>query len=82
MGSDLIEFTKTWDGGRRVYMGLCARCHGEDGNDTGYPGIKKLGGIGNRHNTETILESSVGFVDLTHLSRKDRDALATFVAGL
>lgn len=34
--------------GEKLYNVACARCHGVDGADTSYPGIRRLDGIGKR----------------------------------
>lgn len=75
---------RMWFDGMAVYRTQCARCHGPDGADTGYPGIGVLSGIGNRHSEEEILEITqrAGFVDLHDLDDGARRALAVYVAGL
>jgi mono/diheme cytochrome c family protein len=75
---------RAWFDGMAVYRAQCARCHGDDGADTGYPGIRVLSGIGNRHSEGEILEMTqrAGFVDLHALDDKARRALADYVAGL
>jgi mono/diheme cytochrome c family protein len=75
---------RAWFDGMAVYQAQCARCHGHDGADTAYPGIRVLSGIGNRHSEEEILEMTrrAGFVDLHALDDNARHALAIYVAGL
>ena len=68
-----------------MYDGACARCHGADGGDTqGYPNIKSLKGIGNRHNEKEIIQltASTGIVDIDAWSEEARQALAKYVKGL
>jgi mono/diheme cytochrome c family protein len=67
-----------------VYGGYCARCHGESGNETSYPNIKPLGGIGNRLSKQQILEATAatGVVNLQTHPREELEALAVYVAGL
>ena len=73
-----------WFDGMAIYRAQCARCHGDDGSDTTYPGIHPLTGIGNHHTEEQILDMTqrAGFVDLHSLDEKSRRALAIYVAGL
>jgi len=75
---------RQWFDGMAVYKAQCARCHGDDGADTSYPGIRVLSGIGNRHSEEEILDMTqrAGFVDLQALDDRARRALAIYVAGL
>lgn len=75
---------RAWFAGMGVYRARCARCHGVDGGDTGYPGIRVLRGIGNRHCEDETLDMTqrAGFVDLHSLDEKSRRALAIYVAGL
>jgi len=73
-----------WFDGMSIYKAQCARCHGDDGSDTSYPGIHPLTGIGKRHSEPEILDLTqrAGFVDLHALDDKSRRALAVYVAGL
>lgn len=73
-----------WQRGRQVYQPLCARCHGNDGKDAGYPGTKSLAGIGNHADEQRILELTIGTgaVNLFSLPEESRQALAVFVRGL
>jgi mono/diheme cytochrome c family protein len=79
-----VEDIRAWFDGKAVYEGACARCHGADGNDTSYSGIKRLGGIGKRHSEAEIvhLAEMTGNNDLHALSEKDRRALGVYVSGL
>lgn len=43
----LNAFGRHWLG-KTTYVGVCARCHGPDGNDLQYSNIKTLGGLGKR----------------------------------
>ena len=73
-----------WARGGDIYAAQCQRCHGADGKDTHYPGIKTLAGIGKRINRAEIIERTIrsGSVDLTPLDEEARRALAAVVAGL
>ena len=84
MGENLRDFAKKWRKGRGVYLAHCARCHGADGNETGYTNIKTLGGIGNRLNEEEILRATqaTGLVDFSQLTSEEVEALIAYVAGL
>jgi peroxiredoxin len=83
-GQALIEVVRNWQRGKRVYNGYCARCHGESGNESSYPNIKPLGGIGNRLTEPQILEATAatGVVNLQAIPRDELEALAIYVAGL
>jgi cytochrome c553 len=81
----LVRLVRQRDRGKWSYDSQCARCHGADGNDTGYaPNIKKLGGIGNRLTPVQIMEAtaSTGVVSFSGWTQDDLDALALYVAGL
>jgi hypothetical protein len=80
----VVREVKAWQFGHVIYEAQCARCHGSDGMDTGYPFIETLGGIGNRHNEDEIirLTEATGAVDLSSLNAENRNALAIYVAGL
>jgi mono/diheme cytochrome c family protein len=73
-----------WETGKRQYEISCSRCHGDTGNDDSYPNAGKLGGIGNRHSLEEVLQLTLatGVVDLSRVSNKDKLDLALYVAGL
>ena len=75
---------RAWDDGKATFSTQCARCHGDDGASTSYPGTKSLAGVGNRISEEEILARTAltGAVDLTPLSQDRRRALAMYVAGL
>lgn len=73
-----------WKLGGEIYSTQCLRCHGAEGTDTHYPGIKALQGIGRRISEAEIIERTVrsGSVDLTRFDSAERRALAIYVAGL
>jgi mono/diheme cytochrome c family protein len=73
-----------WARGRDIYHAQCERCHGADGRDTQYPGIKTLAGIGKRLSRMEILDRTIrsGFVDFSALDGEARRAMAVYVAGL
>lgn len=84
-GQDLVKLVQQWLAGRRRYQAACVRCHGPDGGDIhGYPHIKSLKGIGNRHSEAQIIEltAATGIVDLAAWSEEARQALAKYVKGL
>ncbi|MBK9167834.1 MAG: cytochrome c [Bryobacterales bacterium] len=78
------EEVRLWLAGRAMYRSQCARCHGEDGRDEGYPGTKSMAGIGNRYSEDEIERRTglAGFVDLSSLTVEQRRALTIFTAGL
>jgi hypothetical protein len=84
MGKDIVEFLRQWNRGKVAYATHCARCHGDDGNATGYPGIQRIGGLGNRLSEEEIdrATEASGIVDLNQLSPAERKALFVYAAGL
>lgn len=84
-GRDLVKLIKQWREGGQRYQAACARCHGPDGGDIhGYPNIKSLKGIGNRHSEAEIIEltAATGIVDIAAWSEEARQALAIYVRGL
>lgn len=84
-GQDLVKQVKEWLNGKGLYQGSCARCHGADGGNTqGYPNIKSLKGIGNRHSESEIIQltESTGVVNIAAWSEAERQALARFMKGL
>lgn len=84
MGQDLAEFVRQWNRGKVAYTTHCARCHGGDGNATGYPGIKPIGALGNHMTEEEIgrATEASGIVDLDQLSPAERKALFVYTSGL
>ncbi len=83
-GQDLVALVRKWQRGKMVYNAYCVRCHGADGNDADYPGIKPLGGIGNRLTEKEILDrtAETGLVDLGAFTEQDLEALGIYVGGL
>jgi hypothetical protein len=75
---------RLYERGRDVYTAQCQRCHGGDGNDEFYPGIKALGGIGNRWTPERIDESirSSNIVDTSRFTPEEREGITLYVRGL
>jgi mono/diheme cytochrome c family protein len=73
-----------WTAGREIYTAQCQRCHGADGRDTHYSGIKTLAGLGKRISRTEIIERTIrsGNVDLSPMDEEARRALAVYVAGL
>jgi len=87
---ELLDFVKSWEDGRVVFRNRCARCHGMDGMETGYPYIKQLGGIGRRWTTPEIRKKlnpageggHMALVRGEQFPSADYDALIAYVAGL
>ena len=87
---ELADFVAEWEDGRAVFRNRCARCHGEDGMDTGYPLIRTLGGIGSRYGRDEIkqkIHASHPSADLILIlgesfSRKQFTTLLVFLASL
>jgi cytochrome c553 len=73
-----------WEGGRQSFITNCGHCHGNDGADLSYSGIKTLAGIARRMKGEQILEGGQqsGAVDMTAWSQGAKDALLLYIAGL
>jgi mono/diheme cytochrome c family protein len=80
----LVQQVAAWTDGKAVYDAQCARCHGADGRDESYPGVKSLAGIGNRISEGEILHRTAltGAVDMSGWTESQRRALAAYVAGL
>ena len=73
-----------WEAGRQSFLTNCAHCHGTDGADTSYAGIKTLAGISRRMSDNRILEGGrmFGAVDMSNWSQANRDALLAYIRGL
>jgi mono/diheme cytochrome c family protein len=71
---------RTWELGRQTFQSSCARCHGLDGQDTSYSGIKTLGGISLRVPKSRFLTG--GFVDTSGWTEAMRAAALTYMEGL
>lgn len=88
--AELLAFVNEWEAGRALFRNRCARCHGEDGMDVGYPFIRQLGGIGSRWSRAEIRTKLNPAGSETHpvlirgdqYSRADFEALVTFLGGL
>ncbi len=89
-GRGLSELARSWREGRTHYMVACARCHGDQGDDTGYPFIKSLSGIGNRLTLKEIrdrlrpvvLRQDHIVIRSFAFRENELQALVRFVAGL
>lgn len=88
--AELLNFVSEWKAGRSIFRNRCARCHGEDGMEKGYPLIAQLGGIGERRTRSEIRDKLAPSGTQTHsilvrgdqYSEQDFEALVTFLAGL
>ena len=80
----LAPLATAWMQGREIYTAQCLRCHGADGTDEHYTGIKPLRAIGKRFPGPEILERTIrsGNVDMTPIPPEAREALLVFVASL
>lgn len=87
---DFESFYTEWADGKAIFENRCARCHGADGMDTGYPYIAQLGGIGSRL-TKLQLRSKLHptYAGPDHIlvrgdpfTRKQFESLLVFLAGL
>jgi len=67
--------------GQSLYSSLCQRCHGETGDDTGYPGITPLAGITLRIPGHEIPTLSAPFVGRT-FEGKEAEALIAYLKTL
>ncbi|MFB3827356.1 MAG: cytochrome c [Bryobacteraceae bacterium] len=89
-GPHLADLFESFQSGKLAYESACARCHGTDGKNRDYAGIKSLGGVGNRLTLQQITERfrAVPLGDGTFsvrtciLTRKGVESLAHYVAGL
>jgi cytochrome c553 len=73
-----------WEAGRQSFITNCGHCHGNDGADLSYTGIKTLAGISRRMTAQQILEGGQqsGAVDMTAWSQSAKDALLLYIASL
>jgi cytochrome c553 len=80
----LVDTADNWEGGRQIFSGACGHCHGDDGADTSYVGIKTLAGISQRLSREAILDGGrqFGAVDMTGWSSETKAALLLYIEGL
>jgi cytochrome c553 len=90
VGANLLEMISTYEAGKLGFESACVRCHGDDGDDDGYPNIKKLRGIGNRQTQSEITEHLHPLtlspdqisVRTFIFTRTNLDALVLYVLGL
>lgn len=75
------EYLALREHGRVIYTAHCARCHGADGGDTSYPGVKTLVDITRHRPGGEILETSRAFAT-ADLSGTSGTALLLFLATL
>lgn len=88
--SGLVEFLAEWELGRKAFEWGCATCHGSDGRETYYYGVRSLGGIGNRMSREqlqrtlnaTMIAPGRYSIRCFHFTEAELKALVTYVAGL
>lgn len=88
--SGLVEFLKEWELGRKAFAWGCTTCHGQDGRETYYYGVKSLGGIGNRMSPEqirrtlnaTMIAPGRYSIRCFHFTEAEINGLVTYVAGL
>ncbi|MBN9658355.1 MAG: hypothetical protein J0H49_09260 [Acidobacteria bacterium] len=73
-----------WDQGRQSFSVHCGHCHGDDGAETTYVGIKTLAGVSTRLSDQKIIEGGemFGSVPTSTWSDKDRTILLQFIRGL
>jgi mono/diheme cytochrome c family protein len=90
VGANLLEALSIYEAGKQRFESACVRCHGDDGDDDGYPNIKKLSGIGNRL-TQTEITEHLHPLTLSPdqisvrtfiFSKANLDALVLYVSGL
>jgi thiosulfate/3-mercaptopyruvate sulfurtransferase len=67
--------------GKTLYTTHCLRCHGEDGTDLSYPGIKSLAGVTRRMSGEEVLTRSTAFAGV-QFQGETGAALVAFLATL
>jgi len=86
----LAEFYQEWELGKKAFEWGCTTCHGKDGRETYYYGVKSLGGIGNRMSREQLLRTlnatmiAPGRYSIRcfHFTEAELKALVKYVAGL
>ncbi len=80
----IVNRAADWESGRQIFSGACGHCHGDDGADTSYVGIKTLAGISRRLSGEAILDGGrqFGAVDMATWSAETKAALLLYIEGL
>lgn len=73
-----------WEQGRQAFSVHCGHCHGDDGADKEYPGIKPLPGVSTRLPDGKILEGGEqsGSVAISTWTPRERESLLLFIRGL
>jgi cytochrome c553 len=90
VGASLLEMRSIYEAGKQGFESACVRCHGDDGDDDGYPNIRKLSGIGNRltqgeiteHLHPLTLSPDQISVRTFIFSKTNLEALVLYVSGL
>jgi hypothetical protein len=86
----IVEFVNEWELGKKSFEWGCKNCHGQNGRETYYYGVKSLGGIGNRLSRDkiqstlnaTMIAPGRYSIRCFHFSARELKALVTYVAGL
>lgn len=73
-----------WEQGRQGFSVHCGHCHGDDGTETSYPGVKSMAGLSTRLTDAKILEGAeqFGAVPVSTWSVRDMETLLVFIRGL
>lgn len=82
--SGAAETVIRWVQGKQAFVTHCGHCHGDDGADTSYVGVKTLAGISGRMSDEKILEGGqlFGDVDITSWPSESKQILLLFISTL
>ena len=80
----VAKLVVNWESGRQIFITQCGHCHGDDGADTSYPGVKTMAGISKRMSAARILEGGqqFGAVDMSSWSQAVKDVLLLYISGL
>jgi cytochrome c553 len=80
----IINTARAWENGRQSFIGNCGHCHGDDGANTDYVGIKTLTGISRRLSRQEIFDAGqqFGFVETGSWSQRAKDELFLYIQGL
>jgi mono/diheme cytochrome c family protein len=77
-------FAIRWEQGRQSFSVHCGHCHGDDGTETAYPGVRSMAGLTARMTEARILEGAeqFGAVPVSTWDEKEVESLLLFIRGI